>query len=138
VTVRNAAGEVVTVYVDESNKSFPQAAVGDQVRIRYVESMALRLTRSDATPGMKVKEETSRPQPGQPSGRASTEVSAIVRIEEVKPDGSVVTFTGPRGRRTVRVNNAGMRDYVRQLKPGDNVEATYEEALALSLEKVAG
>jgi hypothetical protein len=30
-----------------------------------------------------------------------------------------------------------VRNYVRTLKSGDNVEVTYREALALSLEKVA-
>jgi len=134
VTVRDAAGESLTVYVDPSNKNFPQAGVGDQVRIRYVESIALRLTKKDV--GMQVMEETSRPQAGRASGRAVTEVTAVVRIESVGPDGSVVTFTGPRGRRTLAVQDSAMRDYVRQLRPGDNVEATYEEALALSLEKV--
>ncbi len=136
VTVRDAAGESLTVYVDESNKNFPQARVGDQVRIRYVESVALRLT-SKAPSGVQVTESTDRPTKGRASGKSATEVTAVVRIEAVRPDGSMVTFTGPRGRRTLAVQDAAMRDYVRQLKPGDNVEATYEEALALSLEKTS-
>jgi len=135
LTFRNAAGEEPTVYIDESNKNFPQAAVGDQIRIRYVESMALRLTKDSPT-GLQVTESSSRPKAGHPSGKASVEMTAVVRIEAVGSDGSLVTFTGPRGRRTLAVHDPEMRDFVRQLKPGDNVEATYEEALALSLEKV--
>jgi len=135
VTVRDAAGEFLTVYVDKSNKAFPQAGVGDQVRIRYVESIALRLTKK-APSGMQVTESTSRPKEGRASGRTAKEVTAVVRIEAVRPDGSTVTFTGPRGRRVLAVQDPAMRDYVRQLQAGDNVEATYEEALALSLEKV--
>jgi hypothetical protein len=136
VTVRDASGEANTFYVDESNKNFPQAGVGDQVRVRYVESMALRLTKKK--PGeVKMEETTSRPKEGRASGRASTEVTAVVRIEAVRPDGSLVVFTGPRGRRAVQVHDPGMRHYVRDLQPGDNVEVVYEEALALSLEKVS-
>jgi len=137
VMVRDAAGDSLTMYVDKANKNFPQAEVGDQVRIRYVESMALRLTKKTPS-GVQVTESTARPKAGRASGEAATEVTTVVKIEAVQPDGSMVTFTGPRGRRTLAVQDPAMRDYVRQLQPGDNVEATYEEALALSLEKVGG
>ncbi len=137
VTVRDASGDHSTFYVDRSNKNFPQAGVGDQVRIRYVESFALRVTKK-AAGGMQVKESTTQPQAGKPSGKTAQQVTAVVRIEEVAPDGSFVRFTGPRGRRAVTVHDPAMRDYVRNLSPGDHVEVTYEEALALSLEKVPG
>jgi hypothetical protein len=137
VTVRGASGDSLTVYVDESQKTFPQAAVGDQVRVRYVESMAFQLKKSGApSQGFEVTEETARPKPGQPSGKASTQIKATVRIEAVEPGGSKVTFTGPRGRRMVTIQDAALRDYASQLRPGDGVEVTYKEAVALSLEKL--
>jgi hypothetical protein len=137
VTVKGASGDSVTVYVDESKKDFPQAAVGDKVRVRYSESMAVRLTKPSAVTGeVKVKEATSEPTSGKPSGKATTEVTAVAKIEAVNKDGSVVTFTGPRGRRTLSVIDASMRDFVKELRPGDKVEVTYKEALALSLEKM--
>ena len=135
VTVRDASGDLSTFYVDRSNKNFPQASVGDQVRIRYVESFALKLTKK-APGGMQIKESTTQPEAGKPRGQTAQEVTAVVKIEEVTPDGSFVRFTGPRGRRALKVHDPAMREYVRTLKPGDNVEATYKEALALSLEKV--
>lgn len=135
VTARDSSGDYLTVYVDRSHKAFPQASVGDQVRIRFVESMALKLADA-ASPDLKVKEVTERPAPGSPRARSETEVTATVRIEAVERDGAYVRFTGPRGLRAVQVNDPGMRDYVRKLKAGDHVEVTYKEALALSLEKV--
>jgi hypothetical protein len=136
VTVRGASGDTLTVYVDKSKKDFPQAAVGDQVRIRYVESIAISLAKPSAVTGeLTVKEETSQPKPGKQSGKTATEVTAIAKIEEVNQDGSVVTFTGPRGRRTIKIKDPSMRDFVRQLRSGDKVEVTYNEAFALSLEK---
>jgi len=137
VTARNASGESLTVYVDESNKAFPQAKVGDQVRIRFVESMAFQLKKSgDASKGYEVTEATSRPKAGQPTAAASTEVKTTVKIEAVEKGGSKVTFTGPRGRRTVQIHDPALRDYAGKLRSGDAVEVTYQEALALSLEKV--
>ena len=139
VTVRTAAGDLLTVYVDESVTTFPQAKVGDQVNIRYTESFAVQLKKpGEKGPELAVKEETSGPQPGKPSGKAVTEVKATVRIEAVDRKGSVVTFTGPRGRRTVQVLDPGLREYTKQLRAGDNVEVTYREALAVSLERVTG
>lgn len=138
VTVRTASGDPLTVYVAESNKHFPQADVGDQVRVRFVESVALRLAQpGSAAAGISVKEKTSRPQAGKPTASTGTEVTAIVKIEYVEPGGYSVKFTGPRGRRTVQVHDPSMRDYVKKLRAGDEVEVTYEEALALSLERAS-
>lgn len=137
VTVRTATGDSLTVYVDESVKTFPQAVVGDQVRIRYVESMALHLVKpGDAIKGYEVTESKSAPQPGSPVGAAATEIKTTVKIESVHEKGAKVTFTGPRGRRAVRLHDAAMREYASNLRPGDTVEVTYKEALALSLEKI--
>jgi len=139
VTVRDASGDLTTYYVDKSVDTFPQAKVGDRVRVRFTESFALQLKKpGEAGTGLSVSEETSRPQPGQPSAHSATEVKATVNIEAVEKNGSVVTFTGPRGRRTVKILDPAMRDYVKKLRKGDNVEATYKEALALSLERVSG
>jgi len=139
VTVRNAAGESFTVYVDPSVTTFPQAKVGDQVQIRYTESFAVQLKKpGEKVTGLEVREETSRPQPGKPGGQTATEVKATVRIEAVDQKGSIVTFTGPRGRRTVQILDPSLREYTKQLRAGDTVEATYREALALSLERVSG
>lgn len=137
VTVKTASNDYVTVYVDKSHTDFPMAAVGDKVRVRYVQSLAVKLANS-GTPagGLKYKEETKEPAKGRPSGEAQAELNATVRIESVNADGSIVLFTGPRGRRAIDVQDPAMRDFARKLKPGDNVDVTYKEAVALSLEKV--
>lgn len=139
VTVRNAAGDSFTVYVDKSVEGFPQAKVGDQVRVRYTVSFAVQLKKpGEAGSGLQVSEETSQSQLGRPRAHTATEVKATVTIEAVDREGSVVTFTGPRGRRTVQIIDPSWRDYVKKLRKGDNVEVTYNEALALSLERVSG
>jgi len=138
VTVRDAAGQSTTMYVDKSNKAFPQAAVGDRVSVRYTESFALQLMKKgESGPVLQVSEESSRPQPGRPAGEAATEVKATVKIESVNRDGSAVTFTGPRGRRSVQILDPSLRDYVKKLRAGDDVEVTYKEALAVALERVS-
>jgi len=112
--------------------------VCDRVRVRYTESFAFQLMKKGRRgPGLQVTEETSRPQPGQPAGKAATEVKATVIIESVNRDGSVVTFTGPRGRRSVQILDPSLRNYVKNLRAGDEVEVIYKEALAVALERVS-
>ncbi len=135
VSVIGPRGDEFTFYVDESVRAFPQAKVGDQVRVRYYESLALEMRKpGDKGPQMQVEEETSRPQPGQPSGTARIKTQATVRIEAIDRKGNTVTYTGPRGTRTLYVTDPALRDYVKKLRPGDQVEATFTEALAVSLE----
>lgn len=137
VTVRDASGQSLTMYVDKSNKAFPQAAVGDQVRVRYTESFAFQLVKKGETgQGLEVTEQTSRPKSGQSTGEATTEVKAAVKIESVSQDGALVTFTGPRGRRSVQILDPALREYVKKLRGGDTVDVTYQEAVAVSLERV--
>ncbi len=138
VTVRDASGESSMYYVDESIRTFPQAKVGDQVRIRYQESLALQMKKpGETSPEWQVKEETARPQPSQPArGSTRTEAKATVKIDRIDRKANTVTFTGPRGRRTVLVTDPALQDFVKKLSPGDDVEVVFSEALALSLEPV--
>lgn len=137
VTVRTTTGDALTFYIDESVKDFPQAKVGDRVRIRYRESYAFRLKgRGEAGPGAEITTETSRDGGAHPRRSAKAEVKATVRIETVSADGKSVTFTGPRGRRATQILDPALQEYVRKLRAGDEVEVTYQEALALSLDRV--
>jgi len=138
VTVRDTSGNRTTYYVSQSVRDFPQAKVGDQVRIRYEESMALQMKKpSDGAAEVGMKSETTKAQPsGTHRGGTRTETTATVKIEKVDKDANTVTFTGPRGRRTVLVTNPTMQEFTDKLKPGDMVEVTYVEALALSLEPI--
>jgi hypothetical protein len=46
-----------------------------------------------------------------------------------------VSFTGPQGMlRTITVQNPDAQAFIKKLKKGDEVEITYTEALAISVE----
>ncbi len=58
-----------------------------------------------------------------------------VKIESVGPDGLTVTFSGPDGRLTaIYVLREESQAFVRSLRPGDIVELTFAEALAIMVE----
>ena len=61
-----------------------------------------------------------------------------MRIEGVNPATGTVAFIGPdRVPRTVAVRQPAMRDFLRTLKVGDEVEVTFTEAVAVSVEPAA-
>ncbi len=138
VTVRDASGDSSTYYIRKSVKDFPQAKVGDQVRIRYQESIAVEMKpRGEGTPEMQVTRETTEPEyGGTERGSTRNELTATVRIDKVDPKANTVTFTGPRGQRTLYVQKPAMQEFVKKLRPGDAVEVSYAEAIAISLEPI--
>jgi hypothetical protein len=77
-----------------------------------------------------------RARPGQqPGAAAGRQVRARVRIEAVNRGTGRVAFVGPRGvRRVVTPWEPEMVDFVRRLRPGDEVDVTYTEAAAVRVE----
>jgi hypothetical protein len=69
-----------------------------------------------------------------PAAATGKQVTATIVIDSVDAAENTVTFTGPRGLRTVLVESPQGQEFIKQLKKGDEVELTYTEALAISVE----
>jgi hypothetical protein len=66
---------------------------------------------------------------------ARGDVTVTVVIDEVDTENNIVVFTGPRGfTRVVAVQTPQGQQFIRQLKPGDKVDLTYTEAIAINVE----
>jgi Cu/Ag efflux protein CusF len=134
VTLKGPQGRVVDVVAGEEVKNFDQIKLGDFVVARYVESLTLALRKTRAAPGdVTVREEAGRAQPGErPAAAGARQVTALADVVAVDPKKSTITLKGPRGNTvTLNVQN---RDHFKVVKQGDQVEVTYTEALALSVE----
>jgi len=132
-----AEGNALIVQVGEEVRNLDQVKVGDKVRVEYFEGLVAELL----PPGSDRKEVSLtealvRAAPGEhPAGGAGEAVSARVVIEFVDPVRNVVQFTGPKGKkRVIRVEKPEFRAMLRTLRPGDVVELTYFEALAVKVE----
>jgi ribosomal 50S subunit-recycling heat shock protein len=135
VTLKGPRGKVVTVTVDERVKNLPQVQVGDQVVVKYYESIALRvLPPGEATPSASATGAVATAQPGQkPAGVGAHEVTVTVTVEAIDRKASTVTFKGPEGN-SVTVKAQDPKN-LEKVKVGDKVEITYIEALGISVEK---
>ena len=137
VTLKGPTGNVVDVVAGDEVKNFDQIKVGDAVVVRYAEALTLELrkVKADAVAAT-VKEEAARAKPGErPAVAGAREITAIADVVAVDPAKSTITLKGPRGNLvTLAVQNP---DQFKVVKKGDQVDVTYTEAIALSVEPAA-
>ena len=70
-----------------------------------------------------------------PSAGGMTPSTVTVTIESVNLEDYSVLFTSPEVKRqSVLVESSEGREFIKQLKPGDLVDLTYTEAMAVSIE----
>ena len=134
ITLRAPAGDSLTMQVDERVKNLPQVAVGDTVSVAYYESWALSLDGSGdpASASVMRTAEAGRP-PAVFAARRSNVQATVTAIDAGKPS---VTFRGPQGR-VQEVNVAQDPRILARLKVGETYNVTYNEHLAMIVEKTA-
>jgi hypothetical protein len=134
VTLKGPQGNVVDVVASADVRNFDQIKVGDFVVARYGESLTLELKKTKVSAGEPtVREDATRAKPGErPAVAGEREVTAIATVTAVDPKKSTITLKGPRG--NVVTLNVRNPDQFKVVKKGDQVEVTYTEAIALSVE----
>ena len=122
------------VVASDAVKNFDQIKVGDVVRVRYATALALKLKNpKDAAGGATVSEGSTTAPPGQrPAFTGAGQITGIAEVTAVDPKESTITLKGAEGKLvTLDVNNP---DQFKVIKPGDQIEVTYTEAVALDVE----
>ena len=138
VLLRGPTGALLTVHAGPEVRNLAQVKPGDQVVVRYAEAVAARIVRR-GDPAPESTTSVARAAPGErPAGLVVDNVRERVRIEGINPANGTVAFIGPdRVPRTVAVRQPAMRDFLGTLKVGDEVEVTFTEAVAVSVEPAA-
>ncbi len=137
LSLKGPEGDVVDIVASGEVRNFDQIKVGDSVVVRYLEALTLELRKTRAAQGdVVVKEEAAKARPGErPAAAGARQVSLIAEVVAVDPQKSTISLKGPKGRVvTLKVQNA---DQFKVVKQGDQVDVTYTEALALSVEPAA-
>jgi len=134
LTLKGPKGNVVDVVAGDDVKNFDQIKIGDLVVARYAQALTLELRKTKSAAGQPaVREEAAKAKPGErPAVAGARQVTVIAEVTAVDPQKSTITLKGPKGNVvTLDVQNPEQFKVVRK---GDQVEATYTEALALSVE----
>jgi hypothetical protein len=133
VTLKGPEGNTFVVQAGPEVKNFDQIKVGDLVVARYVEALTLELKPG----GGQIRERTEREnavaaKPGQaPGAAAGRQVTVIADVMSLDAAKQTVRLRGPQ--RTVDLKVRDPNQF-KLIKVGDLVEATFTEAVALSVE----
>lgn len=134
MTLKGPKGNAMDVVAGDEVRNFDQIKLGDFVVARYVQALNLELRKTKGPAGdVTAREDTARAKPGErPAAAGARQVTAIANVIAVDPKKSTITLKGPRG--NVVVLDVQNPDQFKVVKKGDQVEVTYTEALALSVE----
>lgn len=133
ILLRGEEGRLATVRVGPEVRNFAQIRPGDRVVLSVTDAIAASLARPDGRAPVGAAEAVTRAPAGARPGVAHTDaVRMRVRIEGVDLGRNSVAFVQPDGvRREVRVQDPRMRQFIRTLSPGDQVDVVFLETVAL-------
>jgi ribosomal protein L6P/L9E len=134
LTLKGPKGEVMDLVASDEVKNFDQVKVGDAVVARYAQALTLELRKTHSAAGAPVlREEAAKAKPGErPAVAGARQLSLIAEVVAVDAKASTITLKGPKGN-TVKLDVRNPEQF-KVVKKGDQVEVTYTEALALSVE----
>lgn len=132
VTLKGPQGNELTIEAGPEVKNFSKLKVGDTVDVQYVESLVLELKKGG---GMKVERTDEHAmtaakageKPGAAAGRRITVVGDVVNVDTAT---KTVTVKGPKRTVDLHVEDP---EQLKLIAKGDQVQATYTEAAALSV-----
>ncbi len=133
VTLKDAEGKSVTLTLDEEAGKLDDIDTGDQVTIKYLESVAIEIFGpGEIEPGAAAGAVVADSQPGEkPAGLIASQVSVVVTIEAIDLEKELVTLKGKDG----QLKTVAPRDpeNLKKVKVGDMVKITYTEAVGFSV-----
>ena len=133
ITLKGPEGNIFVFQAGPAVKNFDQIKVGDLVVARYIEALTLELKPG----GGQIRERTERENavsakpgeaPGVAAGRQVTVIADVMSLDAKK---QTVRLRGPQ--RTVDLKVRDPNQF-KLIKVGDQVEATFTEAVAIALE----
>lgn len=133
VTLKGPRGNVVVLPVGPEVKNFERIKVGDFVVVRYLQALTLELKKGGKELRQRTeREESAAAQPGErPAAGAARKITVVADVIAVDPKKMTVTLRGPKRTVDLKVRDP---EQIKLVKVGDQVEATYTEAVAISVE----
>jgi hypothetical protein len=116
-------------------RNLAQVRAGDRVIVEHTEAIAARMARPGEPPVVAAEAEARRPAGARPGAASADAVRVRVTIDQVFGNGDTVSFTGPTGaKRTVAVRSPEMQAFARRLRPGEQVDVTFLDVVAITVE----
>jgi len=132
VTLKGPRG-VVVLKVGPEVKNLDQVKVGDKVKAKYLESVALFVRKSDAPPdATQVQAVQVAPKGQKPMAAAVDVVEVTAHVEKIDYQKRLITLRGPEGNvRTLKVDDRVKR--LNEVKVGDDLVLRMTQAIAIGI-----
>jgi len=133
IELKGPEGKTSSVVVPESIANLDKLQVGDIVTTTYAVAVAAEILKpgEQAAPAA-----VSAAKQGGGEIVSARQISAVVKIDSIDLATHSVTLTGPKGNtKTLKVKRPELQEKLKTLKPGDEVQLTYTEAMAISVER---
>ena len=136
VTLKGPKGNVVPLKVGPEVRNLAQVKVGDQVRVRYAEALSLTLKKDgkELRSSKEAGEAVRAPAGSRPGAAVGEQVTVIADVIAVNAKTQEVTLKGPNQTVDLYVEDPKQ---LKLIKVGDQIEAVYTQAVAITVEPVA-
>jgi hypothetical protein len=136
LTLKGPEGNVRTVTASSDVRNFDQIKVGDMVVARYVESLTLTLKKDgkDLVSRTEMGDAARAKQGEKPGGIVGRQVEVTADVIAVDAKTQTLTLKGPK--QTVELKVPDPKQF-QMVKVGDQIQAVYTEAVAVSVEAAA-
>lgn len=133
VTLKGSEGRSFDVVAGDAVKNFAQIKVNDEVVVEYIRALTLEVKKGGGPRERVDSVDAVRAKPGaKPAGAVGRQVTIVADVIDVSPANKTITVKGPKGNIVeLEVKNP---DHFKVVKKGDQIEANYVEAVALSVE----
>jgi Cu/Ag efflux protein CusF len=133
-TLKGEKGKIVDVVVPPEAKNFDQIRVGDLVTVEYMRALTLELKgKGSIRSGSSQAASAPAPAGAVAGGSVARQVVVLANVTAVNAKENVITLRGPKGNIVeVTVDPSQLK----LVKVGDQVEAVYTEAVAVTVEHV--
>jgi len=133
ITLKGPKGKVVPLSVSPDVRNLEQVKVGDQVAVTYIEALSLTLMKE----GKALRATTTKtdgvraPEGAKPGGAVAEHVKVTADVIAVDQKTHMVTLKGPKQEVDLYVADPAQ---LKLIKVGDQIEAEYTQALAITVE----
>jgi hypothetical protein len=136
LTLKGPEGKVFDVVAGAEVRNFDQIKVGDEVVVEYARALTLEVKKGGKPLERKESEGAVRAKPGEkPAAAVGRKVVINAEVIDVNPEKKTITVKGPKGNVVdLDVKNP---DHFKVVKKGDQIEAEYVEAIAVSVQPAA-
>ena len=133
VTLKGPQGNLLVLPAGPDVRNFDRIKVGDQVVARYQEALSIELKKGGNAPVGRVEGTMAvKAAPGEkPAAGGGRQVTVTADVVALDARTQTVTLRGPQRTIAVRVDDA---EQFKRVALGDQVEAMYIEAVAVSVE----